>query len=300
MFRCEGKMLTKSNWPEITIGNHEEKSQTSLSGHYSTPTSEKKSKNDSNSNNVPDKSEINGKNQLTDLELFSLCDRLLAGNNLELLGLACRSIVGRRSNLPIANAILRLAVENANHLTEKEKSEVWSDVLEKFSPWRAFTLARKYLSPEWKPDFIDSLFLQNGRLSPRMKNMVRGNPFEGRIPEWILRKPFGIAKQLLEKKEDSSPILNFLEERLPESYPAHTVLFVDAFLARDMSRFQNHYHSAGRMRYHPQSLYMKAIMDDIYGDKEQAKEILNLIHLTYPDWDMPSFLVRGNSYATHS
>jgi hypothetical protein len=232
-------------------------------------------------------------------ELMQLYHMLMLGKNLDLLGLACRAFSKSHDLLPYNKSLLRMAIENKDMLSEVEWKEVWSDVLEKFPTWIAYRLATKYLPSEWKSDFLDSLFIQNGRISPRMKKEDQQvNPFEGRIPEWILRNPFGIAKQLLEKTSESKTMIHLLQQRLPESYLAHTLLFVDAFLERLDERFYKHYLLAGRMKFHPQALYMKAIMDIRMGNDQEGRRLLELIREANSSWEIPLFLQKRGSYAT--
>lgn len=227
-----------------------------------------------------------------------LYNMVVQGQNRDLLGKTCKLFLKKRGKSVHTTSLLRLAVENQEFLKEEEKVEIWSEVLEKFSPGTAFRLGRRYLPEEWKQDFFDSLFIQNGRYSPRMKKAKVPNGFEGRIPEWMLRNPFGIAKQLKFHPQESQSVLKILKERRPESYPAHTVLFVDAFLLRDLDSFFTHYAQSGRVKFHPQSLYMKAMMDIRRGDDAEGEKLLQLIRDTYSPWEVPSFMVGNSSYAS--
>jgi hypothetical protein len=229
---------------------------------------------------------------------MKLYNMILQGKNMDLIGLACRAFSKNPQFLPYNKSLLRIAIENKEHLSEVEWKEIWSDVLEKFPAWIAFRLAKRYLPAEWKQDFVDSLFIQNGRLSPKLKKSKDiENPFQGRIPDWILRSPFGLAKQLLEKTQESKSMIDLLKVRLPESYLAHSLLFVDAFLERDTDRFFQHYFLAGRVKFHPQSLYMKAIMDIRLGKDEEGKAMIELIRQEDPNWEIPLFLQKRGSYA---
>jgi hypothetical protein len=300
-------MNSNLEWSEITIGRIEEKI------HLSSPNSK------SISDPIPaaaSPSIQEGKPQdiikpksvlplekknlsLNNQELMKLYNMILEGKNMDLIGLACRAFSKNPQYLPYNKSLLRIAVENKEHLSEVEWKEIWSDVLEKFPAWIAYRLAKRYLPTDWQQDFVDSLFIQNGRLSPKLKKSKEmGNPFQGRIPDWILRSPFGLAKQLLEKTQESKAMIDLLKIRLPESYLAHSLLFVDAFLERDMDRFYQHYFLAGRVKFHPQSLYMKAIMDIRSGKDEDGKEMLELIRQEDPNWEIPLFLQKRGSYAT--
>jgi hypothetical protein len=236
-------------------------------------------------------SEITIGNREENLNL--LYNSVVQGKNLDLLGKTTHLFLKKRSKSPATTALLRLAVQNQDRLNEDEKAEVWSEVLEKFSPGVAFQLAKRYLSKEWKEDFIDSLFSQNGRLSPSMKKNPNQGNNTGGLPEWMLRNPFGIAKKIKESSRETKSVLELLKERLPESYPCHTVLFVDAFLERNVERFIHHYYQSGRMKFHPQSLYMKAMMDIRRGEDEMGEKIIHMIRESIPGWEIPSFLFGG-------
>ncbi|PJE00639.1 MAG: hypothetical protein CK427_13250 [Leptospira sp.] len=291
-------MIPNLEWTEITIGTEEPKVKAPLTSHYTTSSSDQKQKN-SLSSSAGAASLMKSNQAMDKEELMQLYHMLMLGKNLDLLGLACRAFSKIHELLPYNKSLLRMAIENKDMLSEVEWKEVWSDVLEKFPTWIAFRLAVKYLPVEWKNDFLDSLFIQNGRISPRMKKENQeSNPFEGRIPEWILRNPFGIAKQLLEKTTESKQMIQLLQERLPESYLAHTLLFVDAFLERQEERFYKHYLLAGRMKFHPQALYMKAIMDVRMGKDEEGARMLDLIRHSHPSWEIPLFLQKRGSYAS--
>jgi hypothetical protein len=222
-----------------------------------------------------------------------LYNMVVHDQNLDILGKTCRLFLKKKGKCPHTSTLLKLAVENQDRLQEEEKAEIWSEVLEKFTPGRAFYLARKYLPKEWKTDFIDSLFIQNGRASPSMKKGQLQDGLDGRIPEWMLRNPFGIARQLKLNPKESKPVLSLLKERQPESYPAHTVLFVDAFLSRDVDQFLNHYYQSGRVKFHPQSLYMKAIIAIRRGEDDSGERLLQIIRDSVPDWEIPKFLMGG-------
>lgn len=224
-----------------------------------------------------------------------LYNSVIQGKNLDLLGKTCHLFLKKRSKSPATNALLRLAVQNQDRLNEEEKTEIWSEVLEKFSPGIAFQLARKHLSPEWRQDFIDSLFTQNGRLSPFQKKNIAKVSTDNRLPEWMLRSPFGIAKKLKDTPRDTATVIDLLKERMPESYPCHTVLFVDAFLVRNIDRFLFHYYRSGRNKFHPQALYMKAMIDIRRGEDETGEKIIQMIRDSVPDWEIPSFLFGGGN-----
>lgn len=252
-------MLTKPKWPEITIGSREE-------------------------------------------NLNQLYQMVVHGRNFELLGLACRIFVKRKGKSPFTIALLKLAAENQEFLSEEEKAEVWSDILEKFSPGIAYQLAKKNLKSEWREDFYESLFHQNGRvyfppgerslekkLDPKAK--LRGS--SPSLPEWMLRSPFGIAKEIQLNPGATGPVIQILKDRIPESYPAHTVLFVYSFLVRDRETFLNHYSRSGRMKFHPQSIYMRAILEIRSGKDEMGAQLLGLIRTQDPNWEVPRFLQSG-------
>ena len=290
-------MIPNLEWTEITIGTEEPKVKEPLTSHYSTKASDQKQKiSETSSQEKSNLKKIH--DTMEKEELMNLYHMLMVGKNLDLLGLTCRAFSRFHDLLPYNKSLLRIAIENKDLLSEVEWKEVWSDVLEKFPTWTAFRLAAKYLPEEWKSDFLDSLFIQNGRLSPKMKNQENiGNPFEGRIPEWILRNPFGIAKQLLEKTSESKNMIQLLQQRLPESYLAHTVLFVDALLERQDERFYKHYILSGRMKFHAQALYMKAIMDIRMVNDLEGEKLLELIRESNPSWEIPLFLQKRGSYA---
>jgi len=293
-------MIPNLEWTEITIGTIESKVKAPLTSHYTTTALDQKQKiSDSSDEEASSLQKFH--DSMDREELMQLYYMLMVGKNLDLLGLACRAFSKFHDLLPYNKSLLRIAIENKDLLSEVEWKEVWSDVLEKFPTWIAYRLATKYLPAEWKNDFLDSLFIQNGRISPSMKKEKEvGNPFEGRIPEWILRNPFGIAKQLLEKTSESKSMIHLLQQRLPESYLAHTLLFVDSFLDRQDQRFYKHYLLAGRMKFHPQSLYMKAIMDIRMGNDQEGARLLELIRDANPSWEIPLFLQKRGSYATIS
>lgn len=247
-------------------------------------------------------SEITIGNREENLNL--LYNSVIQGKNLDLLGKTCKLFLKKKPKSPMTSALLKLAVQNQDKLNEEEKTEVWSEVLEKFSPGIAYYLGKRYLPSEWREDFFESLFLQNGRIpyhtkrNPDKKGIPASVSVSG-LPEWMIRNPFGIAKFIHENPKEARPVLELLRERLPESYPAHTVLFVDAFLERDVVRFSHHYHHAGRIKFHPQSLYMKALIDIRMGEDDTGARMIELIRENTPGWEIPAFL-QGGKRATLS
>jgi len=171
--------------------------------------------------------------------------------------------------------------------------------LEKFSPGTAYYFGKKYLPRELQEDYLESLFLQNGRITARMRKKHADSEIRHKLPEWMLRTPFGIAKKIYESSREIKPALDLLKTRQPESYPAHTVLFVDAFLRRDVESFYYHYSRSGRIRYHPQSLYMKALIDIRSGKDESGEKLIQLIREQVPGWQAPRFLHAGGMNAAY-
>lgn len=220
--------------------------------------------------------------------------------NWQLLGKACSLFLQFKPKSPYINTLLKLAVQNQQFLTEEEKTEVFSEVLEKFPPGIAYSLGKKYLAKELQEEFFESLFLQNGRVSRRMKKKYQNQPIPQKLPEWMVRNPFGIYKYLKEYPNEAKPALDILKSRLPESYPAHTVLFVDAFMRKDTESFEYHYSRSGRVKYHPQSLYMKAIMDIKNGQVVTGGKLLKLIQKENPNWEVPQYILGEFKYASNS